>query len=375
MAGHCIVRPADGASSKASNVRGWTDFVISKAQTPASPPYRMGMVMTALILQAGIIAITRSEATSSWRFSYHFRRGLQGHWYAEIALLLFVAAWLCKALLEEFVVVKSSVCSITDPAMLRGRSLPQFIQQDRSAESLLSFRKNLEGVLAQEHGHSLAMAVAIRRWVRRQQAEDERMWRPVFHGNHEDPQRLLDEQRQGVPGACRRFSYIFLGALLSAGLDARIVCFTSSLRRRGLNSHVMVEVWIEELRQWVLMDPTYDTLVLVDGNLASALELQAAVVAERHGAITFDRGGGDRMPHPSQKSYGRCCRHLFVGMSNATFDGYAVRLVGRKRIGFLHYSPEARYPVMRRRLLLSAGASGLCLSAMFWIWTALALRG
>ena len=64
--------------------------------------------------------------------------------------------------------------------------------------------------------------VAIRRWVRRQQPQDEYMWLPPFRKNHENPHRLLEEQRNGIPGACRRFSYILLGALLSAGFDARI---------------------------------------------------------------------------------------------------------------------------------------------------------
>jgi len=60
-------------------------------------------------------------------------------------------------------------------------------------------------------------------------------------------------------------------------------------------------------------------------------------------------------------------------MSNAIFDGYAVRILGPKRISFLHYSREAAYPQLRKQLLLGAGGSGLFLSMVFWAWTVLSL--
>lgn len=176
-----------------------------------------------------------------------------------------------------------------------------------------------------------------------------------------------------MPGSCRRFSYILLGALLSAGFDARIVCFTRSLHRRSAESHVGVEVWIEELTQWVFLDPTFDTMVQVHGKLASAIELHDAIADGRLDEMAFDRSGVTLEPHPKTEVYGRYCRHLFVAMSNAVFDGYAVRMVGPKRISFLHYSNEAAYPELRKQLLLLVGANGLFLSAVFWAWTLLSM--
>ena len=199
------------------------------------------------------------------------------------------------------------------------------------------------------------------------------MWSTPVKVDHEDPHRLLEEQRSGIPGSCRRFCYILTGALLSAGFDARIVSFTSSLFRRGAKRHVAVEVLIEELDKWVVLDPTFDTLVLVDGRLASALELHEAVVSGRISAITFERNGSALAPHPNPEIYGHYCRHLFMAMSNAIFDGYTVRLFGRKRISFLHYSREVAYPQLRKQLLLGAGSSGLFLGAVFWAWTFLSL--
>jgi hypothetical protein len=308
-----------------------------------------------------------------WGLHYHFPRAIQSHGLALIAMMLFLAAYFCINSLTHLAMAKSPVSNVESPSLLEVRSLPHLIQQDRNSESLIRFRRNLEEIPEKEYPNSLSKAVAIRHWVRRQQPEDKFMWMPAGGGDHENPQRLLEEQRQGVPGACRRFSYILLGALLSAGFDARIVCFVSSLRRRGMKSHVAVEAWIEELAQWVLLDPTYDTVVLVDGKVASAFELHKAAAAGRLDRITFDRNGTTVEPHPSPEHFGLYCQHLFVATSNAVFDGYYVRMIGTRRIPFLHYSEASAYPVLRKRVLLNVGGAGLCLSAIFWAWTLLSL--
>jgi hypothetical protein len=253
------------------------------------------------------------------------------------------------------------------------RELPGFIYQNRNSEALARFRQRLGDVLTVEYPDSLSKVIAIRRWVRHQQSQDEKVWLTPARLNHEDPHRLLEEQKEGIPGSCRRFSYILLGALLSAGFDARIVGFANSLSRRGRQRHAAVEVWLEELGQWVLLDPTHDTLVLIDGRVASAIQLQEVIVTGGFDRIAFERNGGALEPHPKPEFYARYCRHLFVAMSNAVFDGYAVRIVGRKRIGFLHYSREAAYPKCRKELLLAAGSSGLFLSLVLWAWSLLSL--
>ncbi|PYV51678.1 MAG: hypothetical protein DMG97_07335 [Acidobacteria bacterium] len=337
----------------------------ARSQVSARPPYRVWMMVTTLAIQAATIVGTWPNLKIGG-FHCHFRHAIQSHHFALIATVPVIAACVCNYLLAQFVVVKSPVDNLPNPLVLKARSLPNFIQQDRNSESLIQFRRNLDEILRMDYPDSLSKAVAIRRWVRKQQAQDEHVWMPPFRRNHENPHRLLEEQRKGVPGACRRFSYILLGALLSAGFDARIACFTRSLRR-GEN-HVTVEVWIEELTQWVLLDPTCDAMALVDGKVASALELQEVVVREQLDRITFQRNGATLEPCPSPAAYGRWCRHLFVAMSNAVFDGYSVRIVGPRRLRFLHYSRESAYPILRKQILLAVGGSGLGLSAMFWAW-------
>lgn len=327
------------------------------------------MIVTIPAIQAAMIVVTWPNL-KIWGFHCHFRHAVQYHYFALIATAPAIAACVCNYLLAQFVVVKSPVYNLPNPLALKSRILPNFVQQDRNSESLIQFRRNLDEVLRVDYPDSLSKAVAIRRWVRQQQARDKHVWMNVRR-NHENPHRLLEEQRKGVAGACRRFSYILLGALLSAGLDARIVCFTSSLRRR--ESHVAVEVWIQELTQWVLLDATCDTAVLVDGKLASALELHEVVVQGQLERIEFERNGTTLEPSPSATAYGRWCRHLFVAMSNAIFDGYAVRLAGPRRLRFLHYSRESPYPRFRKQFLLGLGGCALSLTAMFWALTLLSL--
>ena len=325
---------------------------------------------TALALAALVSTAAVSPAWARhWPVLWRFRHAFKTHHLAMIAACFVLIAWACVYLLSRIVVAKPSVSNASDPAMFMRRSLPGFVQQNRDAATLLHFRSHVEGAVEGEYPDFLSKAVAIRRWVRRQQSQDASVWLKRARVNHENPLRLLEEQRRGVPGACRRFAYVLTGALLSAGFDARIVSFTNSLFRVGVTRHDVVEVWIEDLGKWVLLDPTFDTLVLIDGRPASAIELEEAIAGRELDRITFDRGGAALEPHPTAESYAKCCRHLFVAMSNAIFDGYAVRVFGPKRIRFLHYSPEASYPVFRKFVLLGIGGSGIFLSVVFWAWT------
>jgi len=325
-----------------------------------------GYVALAFAVLVSIAAMSPTWARH-WPLLWRFRHAFRSHHLALIGCSFFLLTCACLYVLSQIVAARLSVSNASDPAVFTSHELAGFVRQSRDAASLIEFRKYLDGVI-EEDCSDLARAVAIRRWVRRQQSQEKSVWLPT-RVNHENPRRLLEEQRRGIPGACRRFAYVLTGALLSVGLDARVVNFSSSLSRIGARRHDVVEVWIEDLAKWVLLDPTFDTLVLIDGKPASALELLEAVAAQQMGRITFDRGGTALIPHPTREAYERWCRHLFVAMSNAVFDGYAVRGVGPKRIRFLHHSPDSAYPVFRKSLLLGVSCSGLFLSLVFWAWT------
>jgi len=340
-----------------------------------SPSRRLWVWILSVTVVSQVFAVlfTRQFAWSHWGFLSHLRHAVRTHHLAFAAIALTAIGVACIRFLSQMVLVKARVYNAKGPLILRKRDLPGFIDQNRNSEALTRFRLHLDDVLRVRYPDSLSQVIAIRRWVRHQQSQDKSVWLPRARVNHENPHRLLKEQRDGVPGSCRRFSYILLGALLSAGFRARVVGFASTLNRRESQQHAAVEVWLEELGQWVLLDPTCDTLVLVDGKVASAVDLCETMVSGDLTRIAFQRDGGALGPHPSPELYERYCRHLFVAMSNAVFDGHAVRTIGWKRIRFLHYSREAEYPEFRKQLLLSVGGSGLFLSLVLWAWSLLSL--
>jgi hypothetical protein len=285
---------------------------------------------------------------------------------ALVAAALTVLCCIFLRLLSQMIMVKARVVNTTSPSIFSARKLPGFIEQSRNSEALGRFRRHLDQVLSVEYQNSLAKVVAIRCWVRRQQSQDHRVWFTPAGLTHEDPHRLLKEIREGFPGACRRFSYILLGALLSAGFDARIVGFTNSLNRRDSKQHLLVEVWLEELGQWVLLDPTFDALIIVGGKVASAIELHGAIADADLSRITFARERGALKPHPRVELFELYCQHMFVAMSNAIFDGYAVRILGQRRIQFVHYSEKDKYPDVLKYLLLVATCCSIFLGLVFW---------
>jgi hypothetical protein len=343
------------------------------SQSPINASLRLWIAITTSAVLTTAVFLTMPLGRKHWGMLRHLRHTIRSDNLALIASALIIFACVCIYFVSQMVVINAKVYNSPDRLVFSARSLPDFVQQNRTSESLSQFRSYLDDILSLEFPDSLSKAVAIRQWVRRQQSQNKSVWSPTVRVNHEDPHRLLEEQRKGIPGSCRRFSYILTAALLSAGFDARVVGFTNSLFRRGVQRHVVVEVWIEELGKWVLLDPTYDTLIFVDDRLASALEVHEAVIGGRLDAIAFERNGSMLEPHPKPEIYRRYCRHLFSAMSNAIFDGYSVRILGPKRISFLHYSREAAYPQLRKQLLLGAGGSGLFLSMVFWTWTVLSL--
>lgn len=282
------------------------------------------------------------------------------------AVILTAIFAISVSLLSRFILIKSRVYSSEDRQVFSLRDVPGFCHQDRASEALVQFRHYLDDLLSIEYPDSLSKAVAIRHWVRCQQSQESAAWVTERAVDTEDPHRLLQQQRSGVPGACRRFSYILLGALLSAGFDARLLFFASSPYRRQVLFHAVVEVSIAELNQWVLLDPTYDCIMMIGGRAASAIELLSIIENGESSQVVFERNGSAVEPAPRSKFFCRCCRHMFLGLSNAVFDGYGVRMFGAKRIHFMHYGKSEKYPELSKRILIGTASVSMLLSMALW---------
>ena len=298
----------------------------------------------------------------------HENYSINSYDLAIVAASISIISLISLGLLSRMILVKANVYNSAEPLMFSCREVPGAIHQDRHSAALLQFSQHIEDILKVKDVDSLSKAVALRHWVRCQQSEERAAWDTERAIDHEDPHVLLEELRAGAPGACRRLSYTLLGALLSAGFDARFVVFASKLRRRRALFHAVVEVWIEEMDQWVLLDPTYDCVVLINGRVASAIELFLAIESGDLSCIVFERNGSVLKPAPRLDFLSECCRHLFLAMSNAIFDGYGVRIVGSKRIDFLHCCPNGpNYPSLSKKILLGLSVTCAALSLLLWM--------
>jgi hypothetical protein len=224
-------------------------------------------------------------------------------------------------------------------------------RQDDGAPGLIRFRGQIASLLRPDRPVMETVAV-LRHWARTRQSADAALWLfpPGADSGDVDPEVLLRQQDALRPGACRRFGYVLAGALLSAGIPARIVSlqafFTESL------GHIMVEAWIEPLNKWVLVDPTCDTLFLLDGEYASLLELRQALLDGRVESIEFERNGSELEPAPSRAYLAQIPRHAFVVTNERLFTQPPLTKADVSRFRVLHYVDEHAepYPNLRRAM-------------------------
>lgn len=286
-----------------------------------------------------------------------FPSNLSGKLLAALASLCFGTA--CLYIVVGLTYSRSPVFNTRDAALFRAPELVGFVRQNPDAPGLIAFRKHL-GDIIRPTASSLETARALRAWAHRQQQHTRDMINGGDGEDRVDPELLLAQQRQGVPGACRRFAYVYLGSLLSAGLNARVVSWDSSFYDRDTRGHTLVEVWIEELHTWVLMDAMGDHELLVDGRPTSLIDVREAVVRGEPQRVTAD--------HPSRGRYvltltPEDLRHVYVSRTNAVFDGHSVGVFTTRPISFLHYVDKMAdsYPQGYKRLLSVVGAGTLLL--------------
>jgi hypothetical protein len=271
----------------------------------------------------------------------------------------------CFSQLNHLSLIRTIVYKISDAAIFEEAALPGFIQQSADAPKLVDFRRHIAPLIVQTKDDT-ADIVFIQHWVRGQE-NDQQFYsaRGPMLDDTEDPQEYLDQQHKGRRSACRRFSFILCGALLSAGINARFVSLAEGLDRSTSLNHDLVEVWVAKRHKWMLVDPTADAFVLVNGRPASLLEVYTAAQPGSNAQISFDQHGSHyRLPPLSQ--YRRYFRHLYVAKTNAFFDGYRYGLLGSKRIEFVHYAAPGiePYPQRMKELLLVALAVSACLAAL-----------
>ena len=139
----------------------------------------------------------------------------------------------------------------------------------------------------------------------------------------------------------------------------------------------MVEAWVDDLNKWILVDPTADTMFLVDGRYASLLELRKALLSGSLDRIRFERNESILEPAPNMKYFTEISRHAFVFTDECFFTDPPRTKASLWRTQVIHYVDEhaAPYPESARTMLLvGVAAFGACGSLFFCVAFVLAVR-
>jgi hypothetical protein len=96
-----------------------------------------------------------------------------------------------------------------------------------------------------------------------------------------DPLTILREAQKGGRFICREYAIVMAGVAAAYGMPARVVNLMPRDVETRSEAHSVAEVWLDEFGKWVLADGQYGAIGEVDGVPLSAIELQAALAADR----------------------------------------------------------------------------------------------
>ncbi len=180
-------------------------------------------------------------------------------------------------------------------------------------------------------------------------------------GDSENPLVLLPAQRNGAPAVCKSFSYLLTGVAEAAGMRGRAIVAADSFDKYCRISHALTELWVPAVGHWVLMDSMSDLMYALGNQPASAVDVYDAVHAGHAGSVRTVRVNGESSK--ADQSYVRSLfQHLYVGMRNATFDGYQVCFACAKPITFAHLSTgfSSDYPTVGKQTALIGSFALVC---------------
>jgi transglutaminase-like putative cysteine protease len=134
----------------------------------------------------------------------------------------------------------------------------------------------LDEVIAGARSDS-AKALRILNWVHHQ-------WR---HNGSNQPQKndalsILAEAKEGKNFRCVEYGIVATAALNAIGLPARVLALkTKDVETTESGAgHVLLEVYLKDLKKWVLMDGQFNITPLLNGIPLNAVELQHAIAKQ-----------------------------------------------------------------------------------------------
>ena len=105
-----------------------------------------------------------------------------------------------------------------------------------------------------------------------------------------DPLTILREAQKGGRFICREYAIVMAGVATAYGMPARVVNLLPRDVETRSEAHSVAEVWLAALGKWVLADGQYGAVAELDGVPLSAIELQAALAADRNVVCSAGEG-------------------------------------------------------------------------------------
>jgi hypothetical protein len=96
-----------------------------------------------------------------------------------------------------------------------------------------------------------------------------------------DPVTILREAQKGGRFICREYAIVMAGVAAAYGLPARVINLLPREVETRSEAHSAAEVWLDDLKKWVLADGQYGAIGELDGIPLNAIELQAAFAEDR----------------------------------------------------------------------------------------------
>ena len=96
-----------------------------------------------------------------------------------------------------------------------------------------------------------------------------------------DPLTILREAQKGGRFICREYAIVMAGVAAAYGLPARVINLLPREVETRSEAHSAAEVWLDDLKNWVLADGQYGAIGELDGIPLNAIELQTAFAEDR----------------------------------------------------------------------------------------------
>jgi hypothetical protein len=179
------------------------------------------------------------------------------------------------------------------PSAASAQRLPVRYEDAAAARLAQLVQREQLGAVVQNATSEFDAMLKLKDWVAAQWAIGDPVPYPPW-----DALTVLDWIRAGVTGGfCGQYAQVLLQSLAAFGVPARYVEIGTT---SNPYNHFVTEVWSNDFRKWVMLDPTYNHHFERNGVPLSALEVRDALLDGRLDEVQVVLGAVRRHPSPAE---------------------------------------------------------------------------